>query len=128
MNTNKDKKENQVESKKKQTKRMKRKTKEGQKQVKEAFGQCTQLTNIDKQIAKQKTDECDAKKPKVKRSKNAQFLATDKKQKKNREEKGEQDKLNKSKLIADHGALGHASDTDEEEVERAQTMLKFELL
>ena len=128
MKTNKDKKENQVESKKKQTKRMKRKTKEGQKQVKEAFGQCTQLTNIDKQIAKQKTDECDAKKPKVKRSKNSQFLATGKKQKNNREEKGGQDKLNKAKLIADHRTHGHASDTDEEEVERAQTMLKFELL
>ena len=58
---------------------MKKKTKEGQKQAKEAFGQCTQLTNVDKQIGKEKTDEHDTKKKKVKRSKKAQFLATEKK-------------------------------------------------
>ena len=119
MKTNKDKKENQVESKKKQTKKMKKKTKEGQRQEKEAFGQCTQLTNIGKKIGKEKTDDLDAKKPKVRRSKKAQFLATDKKQKKTREAKEEPDKLSKAKMMADHGTHGHASDTDEEEVESA---------
>ena len=71
MKTNRDKKENQVESKKQQTKKMKKKTKEEQKREKEAFGQCTQLTNIDKKIGKEKTDDLEAKKPKARRSKKA---------------------------------------------------------
>ena len=92
MKTLKDNKENPVQPKRKQTKKKEKKTKKGLKQVKEAFGQCTQLTNIDKQIEEQKTDEHNAKKPKVNRNKNAQFLATDKMYKKTREAKGEQDK------------------------------------
>ena len=96
MKTNRDKKENQVESKKQQTKKMKKKTKEEQKREKEAFGQCTQLTNTDKKIGKEKTDDLEAKKPKARRSKKGQFLATDKKQQQTREAKGEPDKLSKS--------------------------------